>query len=369
MVVKKLKREDVLAACTGGAVLASGGGGFYEHGLEMGYAAVAINEVPLLSLDELEEDDIVLTQTAIGAPAGTTDWQMRGRDYIKAVQLILEKHPHPEKIKGLMTPQNGKSSSTNGWLAAAALGLAVVDATGDLRAHPTGKMGNMGVANDLSYQTIQAVSGGREDTGRHIELVVTGTPAYTSKILRIASDLSGGFIAAARNPLTVSYLKEHAVVGGLSYALDLGYEILSHQGKSGPEIIEKIAAFTSGEILGRGKVIKKDILYTDEAFDIGQVHIKVGRSTLIVHVQNEYMAVDSKSGKRLTTYPDVISLFRTADAHPLSTNEIELGQEVTLFKIDKSQFPLSSGVTDPSVYPEVEEALGIDLYRYAFPGE
>ena len=81
------------------------------------------------------------------------------------------------------------------------------------------------------------------------------------------------------------------------------------------------------------------------------------------------MAVDSKSGKRLTTYPDVISLFRTADAHPLSTNEIELDQEVTLFKIDKSQFPLSSGVTDPSVYPEVEEALDIDLYRYAFPGE
>ena len=152
-------------------------------------------------------------------------------------------------------------------------------------------------------------------------------------------------------------------------ALDLGYEILSHQGKSGPEIIEKIAAFTSGEILGTGKVIKKDIIYTDEAFDIGQVHIKVGHSTLIVHVQNEYMAVDSKSGKRLTTYPDVISLFRTADAHPLSTNEIELDQEVTLFKIDKSQFPLSSGVTDPSVYPEVEEALGIELYRYAFPGE
>lgn len=369
MVVKKLNRDDVLAACTGGAVLASGGGGFYEHGLEMGYAAVAINQVPLVSLEDLEDDDIVLTQTAIGAPAGTTDWQMLGRDYIKAVQLVIEKHPSPEKIKGLMTPQNGKSSSTNGWLAAAALGLVVVDATGDLRAHPTGKMGNMGVANDLTYQTIQAVSGGREDTGRHVEMVVTGTPAYTSKILRIASDLSGGFIAAARNPLTVAYLKKNAVVGGLSYALDLGYEILAHQDKSGLEIIEKIAAFTSGDILGTGRVVKKEILYTDEAFDIGQVHIKVGRRILIVYVQNEYMAVETKSGKRLSTYPDVITLFRTADAHPLSTNEIELDQEVTLFKIDKGYFPLSSGVTDPSVYPEVEAALGIELYRHAFPGE
>lgn len=369
MTIKKLTKEDVLAACTGGAVLASGGGGFYEHGLEMGYAAVAINQVPLVTLDELDDDDIILTQTAIGAPAGTTDWQMLGRDYIRAVELVIEKHPTPEKIKGLMTPQNGKSSSTNGWLAAAALGLVVVDATGDLRAHPTGKMGNMGVANDISYQTIQAVSGGREETGKHIELAVTGTPAYTSKILRIASDLSGGFIAAARNPLTVDYLKRNAVVGGLSYSINLGYEILSHQGKSGKAIIEKIADFTHGEILGSGKVISKDVNYTDEAFDIGQVHVKVGRSTFIIHVQNEYMAVETKSGKRLSTYPDVITLFRTADAHPLSTNEIEVGQEVTIFKIDKSQIPLSSGVIDSTVYPEVEEALGIDLYRYSFSGE
>ena len=41
----------------------------------------------------------------------------------------------------------------------------------------------MGVANDTTYETIQAVSGGRRETGRHIELSVQGTAAYTSKIL------------------------------------------------------------------------------------------------------------------------------------------------------------------------------------------
>ena len=366
MVVKKLNASDVSAACTGGAVLASGGGGFYEHGLEMGRAAVAICEVPLVSLDELEDDDIVLTQTAIGAPAGTTDWQMLGRDYINAVRQVIERHPTPSKIKGIMTPQNGKSSSTNGWLAAAALGLVVVDATGDYRAHPTGKMGNMGVANDLTYQTIQAVSGGRTEAGRHIEMVVEGTSAYTSKLLRIASDLSGGFIAAARNPLTVAYLKEHAVVGGLSRAIDLGYEILRHKRKKGPQRIEAIARFTKGEILAQGTVVDKQIRYTDEAFDIGTITIDTGQDRVLLYVQNEYMAADGKNGERLTTYPDVITLFRTADAHPLSTNEVEFDQEVTLFKIDKSHFPLSSGVTDPSVYPEVEEALGIELYSHSF---
>ena len=369
MTKRTLTREDALAACKGGSVFASGGGGFYQHGLELGQAAVTIDQIPLVSLDELDEDDLVITQTAIGAPAGTTDWQMLGKDYIQAVCLLLEKHPQPERIKGIMTPQNGKSSSTNGWLAAAVLGLAVVDATGDLRAHPTGKMGNMGIANDLSYQTIQAVSGGKSENGKHIEMVVEGTAAQTSKLLRIASDLSGGFIAAARHPLTVAYLRENAVIGGLSRAIELGRLIVEAEagGDPGPEIIERIAQHTEGEILAQGRVLEKDIVYTDQAFDIGRIVLESPEGRFTIHVQNEYMAADDEEGKRLTTYPDVITLFESQSAHPLSTDEVFLGQEVTLFKIDKDRIPLSSGVTDPSVYPEVEEALGIELFRYSFP--
>ena len=35
MTIKYLTKNDVLAACIGGSVYASGGGGFYEHGLEI----------------------------------------------------------------------------------------------------------------------------------------------------------------------------------------------------------------------------------------------------------------------------------------------------------------------------------------------
>ena len=98
MTIKYLTKNDVLAACIGGSVYASGGGGFYEHGLEMGEAAVALSPVVLKTIDEFEEDDLIITQTAIGAPAGTTDWQMLGKDYIRAVELLLEKHPHSEVL-------------------------------------------------------------------------------------------------------------------------------------------------------------------------------------------------------------------------------------------------------------------------------
>lgn len=365
--MRELTKKDVLAACKGGSVYASGGGAFYEHGLEMGRAALALDRVKMVSVDELPEDAIVLTCTAIGAPAGTTDWQMLGKDYIKAVQLVMERYEG--KIVGVMTPQNGKSSSTNGWLPAAALGLVVVDATGDIRAHPTGKMGAMGKANDLSYHTIQAVAGGKKEKGNYMELVVEGTAARTSKILRIASDLSGGFIAAARHPLTAGYIKEHAAVGGLSKAIDLGNAIIDAEPDGAEAVIQAICRKTKGEILIRGKVTEKDMHYTDEAFDIGTITVSSGERSMILHVMNEYMAVDNEHHDRVATFPDVIVTFSAADARPLSTNEVQPGMELVVFKIDKSHLPLSSSVKDPSVYPEVEEALDIKLYDFAFPNK
>ena len=99
-----------------GSVYASGGGGWVDHSLEIGGAAVTMGQPKLVSVDELPEDALIITCTAIGAPAGKTDWQMLGVDYIKAVKLLIENYDG--KIVGVMTPQNGMSSSINGWLPA-----------------------------------------------------------------------------------------------------------------------------------------------------------------------------------------------------------------------------------------------------------
>ncbi|MFZ2576879.1 MAG: DUF917 domain-containing protein [Lactococcus hircilactis] len=366
--VRRLTKSDVLAAVKGGAVFASGGGAFYEHGLEMGYAALSIGEVNLISIEELPDDATLLTQTAIGAPAGTTDWQMQGKDYIKAVQLVQEQIS--EKVVGLWTPQNGKSSSTNGWITAAALGLYIVDVTGDIRAHPTGEMGDIGVNSKADYITTQAAVGGKKETGKYIEIIATGTSKTTSKILRSASDQAGGFIATARHPLPVSYVKENAVIGGLSKAINLGHTIIAAEKKGATHVINEIVKETSGEIVVRGTIVSKRMKYTNQAFDIGTVVVedeKGHRFTL--YAQNEFMAIENENGERISTYPDVQTVFRAEDAFALSTNEIKKGQEVVVFKIDKSHFPLSTGAKDRGVYSDVEKSLGIELYHSSFPKE
>ena len=91
----------------------------------------------------LAKDAWVATAAAIGAPASTTAWEMQGMDYVKAVQLLQKELGAP--IAGLMIGQNGRSSTLNGWLPAAILVCKVLDAVGDMRAHPTGDMGSIGL--------------------------------------------------------------------------------------------------------------------------------------------------------------------------------------------------------------------------------
>ncbi|MBE1552995.1 DUF917 domain-containing protein [Sporosarcina limicola] len=361
--MRKLTLKDVEAAVKGGSIFASGGGGWVEHGMEIGTAAVTIGQPTLVSVDELPDDAIIITTTAIGAPAGTTDWQMLGKDYIKAVELVQEKYDG--KIVGVMTPQNGMSSSINGWLPAAALGLVVVDATGDIRAHPTGNMGAMGLNSNPEYETIEAVAGGKPETGSYIELVVKGSPAKTSSILRTASNMSGGFIASARHPIPASYVKEHAAVGGITMAIELGEAIIAAE-LNGPEaIIQAICDKTNGEVIGRGKVKAFNVKYTDEAFDIGTVTVETADGSLTLHVMNEYMAVDNGSGKRVTTYPDIITTISTETGRPLSVGDLNEGMDIAVFSINKKHVPISSSVRDASVYPDVEAALGINISDYA----
>ncbi len=356
-----LKEKDVEAAVRGGSVYAAGGGGWADHGRMLGYAAVSIGRPELITIDELDEDDWVATAAAIGAPASTTAWEMQGIDYVKAVQLLED--ALGEQVSALMIGQNGKSSTLNGWLPSAILGTKVLDAVGDVRAHPTGDMGSIGMANSPE-QMIQTAVGGNRAENRYIELVVRGATAKVSPILRTASDMSGGFIASCRNPLRASYVRSNAALGGISLALELGEAIIAADAKGGHAVIDAIVKTTGGVILAEAEVTAKSVVYTKEAFDVGTITLGRGDSAITLHVMNEYMAVEDASRKRLATFPDIISTL-SPDGEPLSVGQMEVGMPVFLLHVPKTLIPLSSSVKDPSVYPICEKALGISIADYA----
>lgn len=360
-----LTLKDVEAAVKGGSVFACGGGGWADHGRELGTLAVTIGRPELVSMDEVPDSAWIATAAAIGAPGGLSDWEMLGMDYVKAVQLTQAALGQP--IYGLIIGQNGMSSTLNGWLPSAVLGTKVVDAVGDLRAHPTGDMGSLGLANS-PQQMIQSAVGGKRASNSYIELVVRGATAKVSPILRKASDMSGGFIASCRNPIPASYVRQHAALGGISMALALGEAILAAEPKGSSAVIDAICKQTGGQIIGSGKVVRNTLQYTHEAFDIGLIEIGSGAERRLIHVMNEHMAVEDAQGIRSASYPDVITTL-DGNGNPVSAGNVREGMEILIFHIHKSQIPLSSSVTDPSVYPAVEQALGINFSDYALGKE
>ncbi|MBB3592795.1 hypothetical protein FHX08_003139 [Rhizobium sp. BK529] len=356
-----LVEKDVEAAVKGGSVYAAGGGGWADHGRMLGYAAVNVGKPELVSIEELGGDDWIATAAAIGAPASTTPWEMQGIDYVKAVQLLQE--ALGEKLAGLIIGQNGKSSTLNGWLPSAILGTKVVDAVGDIRAHPTGDMGSIGMAGSPE-QMIQTAVGGNRAENRYIELVVKGATAKISPVLRAAADQSGGFIASCRNPLRASYVRKNAALGGISMALKLGEAIIEAEKRGGSAVIDAICRTTGGHILAEGTITKKDVVYTKEAFDIGTITVGAGDKAVTLHVMNEYMAVEDAGGTRVATFPAVITTL-SEDGEPLSVGQLKGGMHVFILHVPKDIIPLSASVLDPTVYPPVEKAMGIEIARYA----
>ncbi|GLU28149.1 DUF917 family protein [Brucella sp. NBRC 12950] len=355
-----LVEKDVEAAVKGGSVYAAGGGGWADHGRMLGYAAVNIGKPELVAIDELAPEDWVATAAAIGAPASTTPWEMQGVDYVKAVDLLQKALGSP--LKGLIIGQNGKSSTLNGWLPSAILGTKVVDAVGDLRAHPTGDMGSIGMAASPEPM-IQTAVGGNRSENRYIELTVTGATAKVSPILRAAADQSGGFIASCRNPLRASYVRDHAALGGISMALSLGEAIIAAEAAGGHAVIDAICKNTGGHILSEGVIKQKKVVYTKEAFDIGTVTVGAGSDAVVLHVMNEYMAVDDNQGHRLATFPSVITTL-SPEGHPLSVGELHEGMKIFILHVPMNTIPLSASVLDRTVYPPVEKAMGIEISKY-----
>ncbi len=358
--MRALTQKDVPAAVTGGSVLASGGGGWVEHGYLVGETATKLGIPMLASIDEIPDDGIIVTVTAIGAPAAK-NWQMLPIDYIRALKLLGEALGKP--IAGMITAQNGSSTTLNGWTQSAALGIPVVDAAGNGRAQPTGKFGSMGLLTKADYITIQTAAGGNRSMGRYLEVTVRGEVTHADDVLRAVSIQSGGFIAAARNPVPASYVREHAAVGAISYALRLGEAMLAAQ-KNGPQaVIAAAAEHTKGLVLGSGTVRNADV-DTRESWDFAKFEVETENGLLVLHTMNEYMAVE-RDGKRLSTFPDLIATLSLETGLPVSVAQMKQGDRIAVLVNSKENLPIGTGARQPDAYYECEKAMGIDLLSYA----
>ncbi len=356
--MRELTDKDARHAVLGGGVLACGGGGWKHHGELMGTLATQLDRPVLARPDELPEDTWVATVTAIGAPAAK-DWEIRPVDYIDALRELMRVADVP--ITAVMTAQNGYSTTVNGWIQSSVLGVTVLDTAGDVRAHPTGKLGGLGLGERAGYESLQVVSGGNRALHGHFVSVNRGNLDTVDDVLRDISVRTGGFIASARNPVDLQWVRDNGAHGSISLAIDLG-RAMSDASGDGDAVIDAVATTLSATVIDQGPLGLAVPTVTRGGWDHGT--FRIGDHT--VAYLNEFMAVDN-AGERVASYPDTIAVIDKAAGEALAVKDARAGMDVALLVSRAGTLPVSSSSINRSGIAECEAIMQMDFLRYLDP--
>ena len=352
-----LTKEDAQAAVLGGCVLGGGGGGSRQDGLKMALQAVSTGTLTLVDGEDLPEDALLVNVSAVGAPSAKDSFA-QGEDYAQAVRDLCRYGQI--QVSGVTSNEAGGIASVNGWIQGALLGLPVVDLPSNGRAHPTGVMGAMGLHKLDDYQSIQAAVGGNPALHKRIELVVKGNIQSASAQVRSASVEAGGFVAVARNPVTVAYAMEHGAPGVVKKAIALGKQMLAAQQEGGQAVLKAVLDTLGGELLHQGTIQRIDLTCRG-GFDVGTAYWEGFELTF----WNEYMTAE-KDGQRLGTFPDLLMTLERETGMPVTSAELQEGLDVFVIRVPKEKLTLGAGMRDPQLMKGCEEAVGKEMLSYIF---
>ncbi len=355
MKAERLTAAQVEPIVWGGAVLGGGGGGAIAHGVALGRAALEYGDPFLADVDDLSSGS-VLTVSMVGTPSRARS-AMKHRLLIRAVELML--HDASAAIVGFIPNEVGAVAVVNGWIQSAHYGLPVVDAPCNGRAHPFAEMGSMGLGSVSGFVSHQAAVGRSFDSLCDVELVVTAPLEIASRLVREASITAGGNVAVARNPVDISYVKEHAAPGALRQALHLGNEIVAVQSRGGRYMAEIAANVLHGEVIAVGVVESLDV-EAKGGFDVGVVGWRDGDTVFEVTIANEYITL-VRDGEVVAGFPDLIMAFDVLKAIPLPSAALRTGEQVAWISVPSAHLKLGAGATDPELLSRLQNMVGSSL--------
>ena len=342
-------------ALYGGWFLGGGGGGTLEGGLQTLETALSYGGFDVCSIEELPEDATVLTGSLVGSPSAGGN-SVTGAHCSRAYELYLR---HAGRApQAIITNETGAQSISNGWIAASANHLPVLDGACNGRAHPTGVMGAMGLDTVDAYTTVQTAVGG--SGASYLELCVLGGIESTSRMVRSASVQAGGFVTVLRNPVDAAFVRKNAALGALSMCMETGRLLRAHEGR--PDALLSALRDALGlRVLSRGAV--SDFrLECRGGFDVGSCSVGQG---VRLTFWNEYMTVD-RDGERMGTFPDLITLLRADSGLPVCSAQVRDGLDAILVKVPREKLLLGRAMLLAHLFVPCEEAVGSPIIPFVF---
>ena len=349
--VEKIQADTLEDLAVGATVLGTGGGGDPYLGKLMARQAIESHgPVRLVDADELPAGELVLPVAMMGAPTVLVEKIPNGAELERVVRAVEGRLGR--RAAALMSVEAGGINSTIPIVAAAELGLPLLDGDGMGRAFPEIPQCSM------SVRGVSATPMALADEKGNLGLLETVDNAWTERLSRTATVEMGGSSIIALYPMSVEEAAYAVIPGTMSRAVEIGNAIRTALA-TGRDALRALLDLTSGRLLFRGKI--SDVMRrTVEGFARGTARLEgLGHdagSVLQLEFQNEHL-VALRDGEPVASVPDLITVLDADARSPVTTEGIVYGQRVEVI-----------GMPCAPIWrePEALEVVGPGYFGYTF---
>jgi DUF917 family protein len=323
-----ISAEDIESLAVGAWILGTGGGGSPYLGLlNMRRLYAEGHRVELTSPFDLADDDWVAVVSNMGAPLVGQERLADSRNIAHAVQL--QERASQIKFGAVMSLEIGGNNAIQPLMAAAHLGLPVVDADTMGRAYPEAQMTSVAVGDLRPYPCALY-------DPRGIEAVVNKVPTWKwmERASRKICVEMGSIASTCKAPRTGAEVKQWGIHFTVTKAIGIGHRVREAQRRH-QDPIAAILDEAQGKELFRGKVVDVARRAT-EGFLRGRCVVEgldADRGTrLELAFQNEWV-VAWRDGEPLAMSPDLICVLDTISGNAFGTETIRYGMRVTVIAL------------------------------------
>jgi DUF917 family protein len=326
--MREFAAGEIEPLAIGAWILGTGGGGSPYHGfLNLRKLYAEGRRVDLIDPDELNDDDRVAVVSNMGAPLVGQERLNDPQTVVSAVRLLEDYTGR--KFDAVMSVEIGGGNAFQPFLAAALMGIPVVDADAMGRAFPEAQMTSFAIADLKPYPL--ALADIRDNA-----VVVTKAASWKwmERISRKACTEVGSVASTCKAPRTGREVKDCAILRTVSKAARLGETVLAAR-RAHADPVEAVLEAEQGKRIFRGKISDVE-RRTTEGFLRGSATLEGlddhRGATMALMFQNEF-AVATIDGEPCVTTPDLICVLDSVSGEAIGTETLRYGQRVTVIAL------------------------------------
>lgn len=331
--MRELNKQDMIDVLYGCAVLGTGGGGPLEDGLKMMSPHFEKGEtLKLITLDELPDDEYVVTPYGCGAPSAKPDAKFRELEISETAASVLAAQALEEalgkKIYAVGSTELGGANTAEALHAALVMGVPLLDADPAGRSVPELQHSTYYVKNVPIFPMGVATKFGEKIVIQNVQ-----GDLRAEDIVRAIAVASDNMVGVADHAHMGKVIKQSLIPDMITYAQNIG-KLLRETREAGGDTASAICEANEGKVLFRGAV-RDYTCETREGFNFGEIHLDGEKEytgeTYRIWFKNENI-ISYRNGEVDVMAPDLICMIGE-DGNPVTTPNFSTGDKMTVIAL------------------------------------